>query len=220
MDRRVAEVEFTHENLPLGRVTVTQGGEGYEGEDPTARWVWDAAYFFSQWLCTHSGRIEGKRVVELGSGTGLVGLVAAALGADVTVTDLPTELRLLRGNIAANRAAGLLPPAARIAAAACAWGSVPAAEELGTFDVVLISDCVYNNANPDLPVALVATVNQLVAPGGCVLMGYHFRESLMTDVLFFDTIEESFDSINHTASLPSNVKDMWLLEYVRKKTSV
>lgn len=31
--------------------------------------------------------IQGKRIVELGCGTGLVGLVFAALGADVLLTD-------------------------------------------------------------------------------------------------------------------------------------
>ena len=37
----------------------------------------------------------GQRALELGSGTGYVGLVAAALGTDVTATDLPPTLPLL-----------------------------------------------------------------------------------------------------------------------------
>jgi len=33
------------------------------------------------------GYLEGKKIVELGSGTGLVGLVAGALGGSVWITD-------------------------------------------------------------------------------------------------------------------------------------
>lgn len=45
--------------------------------------VWDAALVLSYFLVTHQkelGLARGKRVVELGSGTGAVGVVAAALG--------------------------------------------------------------------------------------------------------------------------------------------
>ncbi|KAL3507066.1 hypothetical protein ACH5RR_032448 [Cinchona calisaya] len=46
--------------------------------------------------------LQGKKVVELGSGCGLVGCIAALLGADVVLTDLPDRLRLLKKNVEAN----------------------------------------------------------------------------------------------------------------------
>ena len=50
--------------------------------------VWDAALTLSKAL--ERQQLEGKRVLEIGAGTGLVGLVAAALGAaTVTVADHP-----------------------------------------------------------------------------------------------------------------------------------
>ena len=43
--------------------------------------MWDAGVALCDWLCARPERVCGKRVVELGAGTGLVGLVCGLLGA-------------------------------------------------------------------------------------------------------------------------------------------
>ncbi|KAG6401912.1 hypothetical protein SASPL_138780 [Salvia splendens] len=86
------------------------------------------------------------RLLELGSGTGLVGIAAAALlGASVTATDLPHVLPNLQFNVDAN-AAALAPRGGHVRVAALSWGDVAQMQEVGTeFDVVLGSDVVYHD---------------------------------------------------------------------------
>jgi|TARA_B110001469_G_C9542535_1_gene269390 predicted nicotinamide N-methyase len=61
-------------------------------------------------LQQQGGALRGKRVLELGAGTGIGGLSAAACGADVLLSDQAHMLALLNENIAAN---GLQVQAAR-----------------------------------------------------------------------------------------------------------
>ncbi|XP_016488404.1 uncharacterized protein LOC107808401 isoform X1 [Nicotiana tabacum] len=68
--------------------------------------MWDSGVVLGKFLehAVEAGRIhlQGKKVVELGSGCGLVGCIAALLGAQVILTDLPDRLRLLKKNVEAN----------------------------------------------------------------------------------------------------------------------
>lgn len=54
-----------------------------------------------------SESIKGQRVLELGAGTGVLGITAALLGGHVTMTDVAGLLPLLRSNADAHRADAL-----------------------------------------------------------------------------------------------------------------
>ena len=65
--------------------------------------VWDSGFTMAEWLETDPERLRGSRVLELGSGAGLVGLCCAMLGAEVTLTDGAESLMpLLQQNIEGN----------------------------------------------------------------------------------------------------------------------
>ncbi|XP_047331697.1 protein N-lysine methyltransferase METTL21A [Impatiens glandulifera] len=68
--------------------------------------LWDSGVVLGKFLehSVDSGMIhlQGKKVVELGSGCGFVGCVAALLGGEVVLTDLPDRLRLLKKNVEHN----------------------------------------------------------------------------------------------------------------------
>ena len=118
--------------------------------------VWDAALTLCLLLphpvvagLLHTGGWSSATVCELGSGTGVCGLTAAALGAScVVLSDLPAFLPLLQLNIERNGLQG------GAQAVTHAWGDdvVPLLQQTGGrphFDAVLVSDCVYEPASYD-----------------------------------------------------------------------
>ncbi|KAF0720487.1 Aste57867_280 [Aphanomyces stellatus] len=108
--------------------------------------VWPAACVLLKYLEHHyaaSHGLQDKRVVELGCGTGAVGLAAAMLGASVVLTDQEQILFHIHENVQANQ----------MHADVCAynWGEPLAGVLAVPVDVVLVSDCVLPKLYPIEP---------------------------------------------------------------------
>ena len=162
--------------LPLPTAAAVGGGHAAA----TAATTWDGSVALAMFLARAPELVEGKRVVELGSGTAaLPGLAAALLGAaSVELTDQATALPEL-----AARAAALAPGVATVAEVDWTWG-LPDAVAAAGVDVVLASDTVWLDH-------LVAPFADCVAallrrPGGhAVLYLAHQTRSAAVDELLF-----------------------------------
>jgi nicotinamide N-methyltransferase len=240
MDRTLASVEFSHPALRgASPVTVRQNLDAPSAEEEgTARWVWPGATATARWLCDRDrGRwLENKHVLELGSGTGLLGLVAARLGAaSVTLTDLPSELDLLRANVALNDDDAASSPT-RVEP--LVWGDETGMLQLidrarlpSGFDVVLCCDLVYRNGDEHQR-ALARTMRRAMGDAfegaedatsekekktessRVAVVAYQFRENVLGDSPFFDEVDVLFaDPRRHD----TEDEDLWLFEY-RPKT--
>ncbi|XP_073501701.1 protein N-lysine methyltransferase METTL21A [Phyllobates terribilis] len=100
--------------------------------------VWDAAVILCLYLEAGGINLQGRSVVELGAGTGLVGIVAALLGADVTATDRDLAIEFLKSNVHEN-----LPKALehKMHVKTLNWGT--GLEHFSHFDVILGADIIY-----------------------------------------------------------------------------
>jgi predicted nicotinamide N-methyase len=155
------------------RVTLTIAQRPYTTQG-FASTVWDSAIVLARLLEREPALVRGQRVVELGAGCGLPGIVAASLGAaSVALTDFATNLPLLEVNL---RAAGVR---ARASTAPLEWGAAPPAGLRGSCDVVLGADLMYV---PEAAALLVQTARELLAPGGVLLLSYGRNRSAEPDV--------------------------------------
>ncbi|XP_071972130.1 protein N-lysine methyltransferase METTL21D isoform X2 [Engystomops pustulosus] len=133
--------------------------------------VWDAAIVLSKFLerqeCAEPGLFKGRHVVELGSGTGIVGIMASTLGANVTVTDLEDLQHLMKANITSNSA--LISGSCQ--AKVLKWG-----EDVLDFspspDYILMADCIYYEESLK---PLLKTLRDLASGETCILCCYEER---------------------------------------------
>ncbi|CAK8993106.1 unnamed protein product [Durusdinium trenchii] len=148
-ERFVAQVKLSLRGAVEGiaPVVVSQAAKtSWDSSDPmtTGATLWDAALLLSAYLCTSTRpRLRGSHVLELGSGCGLVGLVAKRLGAEVTLTDLPSLLPLLEANANCNGADVDIRPLLWQEAAQMRW------IQNHRFDLVLMSDLLYHEEQFD-----------------------------------------------------------------------
>jgi methyltransferase-like protein 23 len=134
--------------------------------------LWPSAIALAHELATRN--LEGKRVLELGAGTGLPGIVAASLGARVVQTDRQRlVLHVCKQNAERN---GI----STIEHRTSDWTEWQDTER---YDLILGSDILY--AEPLHP-ALRKIFDANLADGGALLISDPFRE---TSLSLFETME-------------------------------
>jgi hypothetical protein len=188
---------FLVNNRPLRILEVSNAGLG------TGLNVWDGSIALTRYLESHAEEyVIGNTILEVGAGTGLVGIAAGMLGAKhVILTDLEYSMQNLTNNISINfenDSAGL-PVEARVLdwhdpAAFGAWQS-----DRGkwTPDIILASDVVWIDS---LVLPLVQTLSYICAraiklhnPPPSILMSYQCRSKVVEELLFRCLSEYSFE---------------------------
>ncbi|KAM5570213.1 hypothetical protein ABKV19_011075 [Rosa sericea] len=131
--------------------------------------------------------LQGKKVVELGSGCGLVGCIAALLGSQVVLTDLPDRLRLLKKNIDANLRHGDVRGSAKVME--LQWGDDPDLELIEPPpDFVLGSDVIYSEG---AVLDLLSTLRQLCGSETTVFLAGELRNDAVLEY-FLECAMEDF----------------------------
>nr|XP_034914000.1 uncharacterized protein LOC118048438 [Populus alba] len=153
--------------------------------------MWDSGVVLGKFLehAVDSGLLllHGKKVVELGSGCGLVGCIAALLGAQVTLTDLPDRLRLLKKNIETNLRHGNVRGSAVVKE--LIWGDDPDQDLIDPFpDYVLGSDVVYSEG---AVVDLLDTLVQLCGAQTTIFLAGELRNDAVLEY-FLDAAMKEF----------------------------
>ncbi len=131
--------------------------------------IWPAGKALAETLA-RSVALVGRAVIDLGCGTGVVGLVAARLGAKVTFADfMPQSRALTRRNLERNGIEGEVVALDVRAVASDGWRE--------RYDVVLAGDMIYE---PWMPPAIAGALVNLVADGGVAFVADTMRPAART----------------------------------------
>jgi len=145
--------------------------------------------------------LAGRRVLELGSGVGAVGVGAARLAASVTLSDVPDVVPLLVANVRLNGSPN-------VDAVALDWFEpLPPALLADPPDVLLASDVVYD---PALHAPLLRTLDALLNGAGVPLLLLAHRHRNPHDAEFFGALNDAFCVVERrvpeSAAIPADVR--------------
>ncbi|CAK4371977.1 unnamed protein product [Aphanomyces euteiches] len=156
--------------------------QNYERMQGTGSAVWQAAEAMLQMvkLPAYMSMLHGRKVLELGAGTGINSLAAAMLNSNVVATDGdPDALALIQENIKANQFQLPKPVSVR----PLVWGNQEQIQalktEFGLFDVILGSDILFEAIEGQL----LVTIYELCAMQGVVILTHTPREPSRENML-------------------------------------
>ncbi|ALC45344.1 CG5013 [Drosophila busckii] len=106
-------------------------------------YTWPSAPILAHFLWERRQSLVCKRILELGAGTALPGIVAAKCGAQVVLSDsciLPKSLAHIRKSCVANQ----LQPGVDIDVVGLSWGLLNSVFRLPPLDLIIAADCFYD----------------------------------------------------------------------------
>lgn len=143
--------------------------------------VWDAAIVLGRYLEKIAAELHGKKVIELGAGTGFAGIVASLLGGNVTITDRKMALNVTRMNVEGNLGKNHF-----IEIEELEWGQNVSSFS-PPFDFVLGADIVYIEETFN---DLLKTLQDLCDENSVVLLSCKIRYD--RDKRFFELLSKHF----------------------------
>lgn len=125
------------------------------------------------------------RVLEVGAGCGIVGIALSQLRkCEVVLTDLEDAQEIMQSNVdCATPSSG-----SSLKRQVLGWGTGLDGLENSKFDLILVSDCIYN---PDSSVLLVETIKALTEQNPHVLVFVAFKRRHDADDIFFQRMQDS-----------------------------
>ncbi|KAL1528213.1 hypothetical protein AB1Y20_009572 [Prymnesium parvum] len=173
--------------------------------------VWDASRSLLAFVMRHTGTgadlVQGKHILEIGAGTGAVGLTLARLGAkSVVMCDKASQLPLIKRNAALNRPDGCMPSddSSSVEVVPLHWQKTwqvesPALATPNKFDLLICCDCVY----PDRPSYLAYVLRDLLAlnPAATLLLSCEHRAATCTAPPGTDHIRDFFAAMRLTCEV-------------------
>lgn len=146
----VRRIEFDDEDDNITDSKVIEIYQKYDSDESGV--VWDSSLLLAKYL-EHQVKLKNitllnANCLELGTGTGFLGIWLAAMGANVMVTDLSCNLELARKNIEAN--IKVIDNENHVQVAAFDWSDRECYKwdfldwkPLDSIDYILIADCLY-----------------------------------------------------------------------------
>jgi predicted nicotinamide N-methyase len=154
---------FLHTGAVLTLEQEMQYLDREHGRLPYGAMLWPASIALAQELLAQADELRGKRVLELGAGTGIPGIVAATLGARALLIDRSEiALHLSARNKERNRATTVEVRSAE-------WDAFQSDTQ---FDLILGSDVLYATS---MHARLRAICDDYLAPGGKALFSDPLR---------------------------------------------
>ncbi|NOX24901.1 MAG: methyltransferase domain-containing protein [Deltaproteobacteria bacterium] len=167
-----------------------------QGRDPFANisdfpfWIklWEAAIILAEVTASLEPAAAGPRLLELGAGIGAPGLVAAARGFDVTLTDY--EQVIMNFQQVSAAASGLKPKFALLD-----WTK---STDMAPFDTIIGAEILFRQ---DLLEPLLRIFKKLLKPGGKIYLAHDLRRQTLYK--FLDKAKDDYKIMSKKIDLTS-----------------